>query len=250
MVTVASLMQPTRVAGVDHIEELAARIAAGQAVAPEEVLAVLDRCRCGEEDLQHAVDRHARVIELRRVIATAGPIEKRLAAIEAEVQGAEDEVKAARAKLSALVGRVNDEHLELRHRADAIDRARRSLMLAENLPPRVAERLRVVRDASDEATDALTACERDLAERRSRLGRAEEELPKAEREASLRSGSDDARAEAERWRNAVKARREQVAEAEKALAEAKRAQASAVAARDAAERDAVAMVQSEGTTGN
>ena len=243
MVSVVSLLRPARRANVDHVEELAASIAAGDTVAPEEVQAVLDRCRCSEEDLQRAVDRHIRVNDLRRQIAAGDGDAKRLAAIEAEVDAANAEVSKARAKLQAILDRVNEEHMTLRHRVDAVDRARRALLAEENLSPAQAERLRGVRIAADIASDAVTERRRELAEKRSRLRRAETELPKAELEASLRSASNDAKAAAERWRNAMKARTEAVADAEKALAAADEALAEAVAERSAVEASVARAVQ-------
>jgi hypothetical protein len=244
MVSIATFLQPARRAGVDHVDELAERIAAGVHVQPEEVLAVLNRCGCSEEDLQAAVDRCSRVLDLRRQIASAGPIEKRLAEIESEVQGAEAQVNAARAKLRAIIERVNEEHLDLRHKADAIDRARRSLMNEANLPPALGGRLRAARAASSQASDALTARRHELDERRARLRRAQEDLPIAEREASMRPGSVDARDAVERLRNAVKARGDLVSEAEKAVAEAERVFADASAACSEAEKVVAATVLS------
>jgi chromosome segregation ATPase len=242
MVSIATFLQPARRASADHVDELAARIAAGAAVQPEEVLAVLDRCGCSEDDLQAAVDRAGRVLDLRRQLAGAGPVEKRLAEIEAEVKAADAEVQAAREKLRAIIGRVNEEHLDLRVKADAIDRARRSLMAEENLPPAVADRLRAARAASERASDALTARQHELDERRSRLRRAKEDLPIAEREASMRPASVDARDNVERLRNAVKARGDLVVEAEKSLVEAEKQFAQASEAVAAVEREVAATV--------
>ena len=239
MVSVVSLLRPTKIVGVDHLDELAERIAGGAAVSPEEVLAVLDRCRATEDDLQRAVDRLSRVIELRRVVATGAATEKRLAAIEAELDAGYGAVAAAKEKLTALVNRVSEEHMTLRHRVDAIDHARRALMEPDNLPPLLAERLLATSRAAAAASDTLAAAGRDLADRRSRLRQAEEALPRAEREASLRR-DDDARMEAERWRNAVQARRGLVVEGEHAVAEAKKAQAAAAAECAAAQRAAEA----------
>jgi hypothetical protein len=133
--------------------------------------------------------------------------------------------------------------MTLRHRVDAVDRARRALLAEENLLPAQAERLRGVRIAADIASDAVTERRRELAEKRTRLRRAEVELPKAELEASLRSASNDAKAAAERWRNAMKARTEAVADAEKALAAAEEALADAVAERNAVEASVARAVQ-------
>ena len=119
----------------------------------------------------------------------------------------------------------------------------RALLAEENLSPAQAERLRGVRIAADIASDAVTERRRELAEKRSRLRRAETELPKAELEASLRSASNDAKAAAERWRNAMKARTEAVADAEKALAAADEALAEAVAERSAVEASVARAVQ-------
>lgn len=229
MVSVFGLMRPVKQRGEERAEELAARIAAGDSVQPDEIVAVLDRCRISGEDLQAAVDRHARVIELRRQMEGADKMQARFDAIESEVHAAEAAVAAARGKLQSIVDSLGEEHMTLKHRLDAVERARRSLLAEENLTPAQAERLRAARDAASRASDDLEAQRRELTDRQSRLRKAEEELPKAEHAAKVSPRSVDARDAAERLRNAVKARGELVAEAVKAVAAAETAAEDAAA---------------------
>ena len=82
MVSVASLLKPLRESAVDHLEELAVRLAGGEHVSPEETEAIVDRLRATEGELQKAVDRQVRVVGLKREIAEGDKFAKRLQAIE------------------------------------------------------------------------------------------------------------------------------------------------------------------------
>jgi chromosome segregation ATPase len=234
---ISRLVRPARVSGGQHVEELAARLAAGQAVPPEEVLAVLDRCGIDEAGLQAAVDRHVRVRELRRQVGPAAGLEKKLATIQAKIDEADAAVQAARDRRSRLIAEVGEEHMTLTHRMEAIGHARQKLRAVENLPPALGEKLTAARAAANETSDAVSAAVAEADERRRRLRQAEEALPVAEAAAAREPNHADIQSGAVRARNAVTARREQLAVAEKAVAEARRVAASADASRAAVDRE-------------
>jgi hypothetical protein len=217
MVDIAGLLRPIKKSNVDGIEELAARLAAGVEVPPEEVEVVLDRTNCDIDDLQAAVDRHERVLGLRAQAADAEPLRKRLAGIESTVTAAEAEFFAAKKKLDAAIAKAGDEPLDLRLRIEAADRAKKQLLDPENLPPAEADRLRLARQAADEADSRLTEARQAVEEGRGRLHRAEADLPDAEQAAKAAPNSADAQAAAARARTAVASRREQLTQAEEEL---------------------------------
>jgi hypothetical protein len=215
MIDIAGLLRPVTKSNVSGIEELAARLAAGADVPPEEVMVVLDRTHCDIDALQAAVDRHERVLAMRRQLAEIEPLRKRLAAIESEVTAADAEVFKVRKKLDAVVARTAEEQLDLRCRVEAADRAKVELIALENLPPAEAERLRIARHAADVADEDATNARRELDDCKRRLQFAEDDLPAAERDAKASRTNADAQAAAERIRSAIQARGERVAEAEK-----------------------------------
>jgi len=239
MFSVSAMLMPSRAVAVDHLEELAARLAGGEKVPPEEVMVILDRLHATEDELQRAVDRQARVIELRREAAGGEKVEKRIAAIEAEWADAEAEVAKARAAYSAALRKHRDEHQAARHRLVAIGQARRALVADENLPPSQASRMQAARQSCLEAGDLRESLTRELTVRRVRLRQAEEALPAAEEAAKLHGTNDGLQAEAERLRNAVASRRGLVAEAERSMADADRRYEAAIAQRDALEREVI-----------
>jgi chromosome segregation ATPase len=241
MFSVASMLKPSREAAVDHLEELAARIAGGEVVAPEEVIATLERLRESESDLEAAVKRQTAVAGLRRQIAEAGRWQKRLDEIEAEYDAAEREYVKARDAYNALQRKHHDEHMTCRHRLDAIEHAKRALVAEENLPPTQAARLRAARQACSGAADLRDAAAHELRVRQGRLRQAEEELPQAEETARLHPSVDGYVAEAARLQTALATRRELVAEAERSLRAAEARCDAALAQRTAAEREVAAL---------
>lgn len=215
MVSIAGLLKPLRERGVNGVEELAARLAAGETVPPEEVATILDRTGRSEDELQAAVDRHERVRRLRQEIATAEPMRRKLAAIDSEITGAEAEVAKAQKKLDVVLAKYGEERFDLRLRVEAADRSRAALVSEENLPPVEADRLRRARQAADDADQALTEAGMILDQARRQLAHAENSLPDAIADAKAAPYNADAQAAVERIRNAIKARRETVANAEK-----------------------------------
>ena len=243
MYSVSQMLQPSREVAVDHLEELAARLAAGEEVAPEEVMAILDRLRKTEEELQRAVDRQTRVADLLRQIADADKVAKRLQVIDAAYAEAEAAATKARAAYNALIAKHHEEHMGLRHRLEAIDYAKRALVAEENLPPSQAARLRVARQASGELADLRDAAAHELRIQRGRLLQAEHDLPQAEDRARLHPTNESFVSDAERSRNAVATRRGLVTAAERAVADAEDRHDAALAKLTALEREVLQTVR-------
>ena len=237
VLSVASMLKPSREVAVDHLEELAARLAAGEVVAPEEVMAILDRLRTTEEELQLAVDRQTRVADLLRQIADADKVAKRLQVIESAYADSEAVLAKAQSAYNALIAKHFEEHMTLRHRLMAIESAKRSLMAEENLPSSLAARLREARQACSELADLRDAAAHELRVRQGRLRQAEKELPGAEESARLHPSMESIVEAADRLQTTVAARRDLVAEAERSLAEAEGRLAAAIGKRDTVDRE-------------
>jgi hypothetical protein len=241
VLSVASMLKSVRIGSADHLEELAARLAAGETVSPDESQAILDRLRASEDDLQEAVDRQTRVAGLRREIAEAGRWQKRLDEIEAEYNSAERAYLKARDAYAALQRKHYEEHMTCRHRLDSIENAKRAIVAEENLPPTQAARLRAGRQACSEAADLRDAAAHELRVRQGRLRQAEDELPGAEREAHLNPTIERYAEAMARLTTTLTTRRELVAEAERSLKAADARCESALAKLTATQREVAAL---------
>lgn len=245
VLSVLSMLKPVRMAAADHLEELAARFAAGEPVAPEETEVILDRLRASESDLQAAIKRQTHNAEARRVIADSDKWEKRLAEIEAEYAVAERSFVKARDAYNALLLKHHEEHQTCRFRLEDAEAAKRSLMREENLPPSLAARLRDARKVCSEAADQRDAAAHELRVRQGRLQQALDELPGAEHAARTNPTIERYAEAMARLETTLTARRELVAEAERLLKDAEARCECAVAKRTAVEREiAAAMIPS------
>jgi hypothetical protein len=215
--SVTDLLWPVRRPKPEGIEEIAARIAAGNPPPAGEIMAVLDRTRCSDADLQAAVDRHRRTAELRQVIADAAPARKRFATLAAEVQAATAAVAKATAARDAVMARIGDDYRDLGYAVEAADRAEAALLDRDNLPAALAAQLTEAERVAGEASEAAVAARAELATCRRSLQDAEGRLPMAEHEADLNPGNADIEAAAARARSAVKLRGERLKAAEVAL---------------------------------
>lgn len=225
MVSVSELLWPIRRPRPEGIEELAKAIAAGKAPPAAEIEATLTAARCTADDLQKAVDRHGRVIELRKRIADAAPQVKRFEVLDAELRAAADKLRRAREEHDAVLSRVGEEHFACKVQADDAARAAEELLSVANLAPTDAERLTAAEAAADAAAEQATAARQDVELCTRSLQTAEAALPAAEHEAKVSYGNADIAARAERARNAVKARGERLRDAEAKLRDAAAAEA-------------------------
>lgn len=233
MVSIAGLLKPLREKGVDALEELAARFAAGETVAAGEVQAVLDRTRRGEADLQKAIERHERVNRLRAEAAAGAAFRRKLDAAEAELSAAHAEMLKAQARYNAMLAKHGEAMIDLRVRAEAAERAGRELMSPDNLPPSTAARLQTVRRAADEAEQAVTVAQLALSRARKSLAEGEEALAQAKAATKDHPAMDSLKEKTDRLRVTVDTRRKLVAEGEDALRVAESFAAAARRERDA-----------------
>jgi len=217
MPTVMDLVWPIRRPKPEGLETVANRIAAGDPPPPEESVAVLDANRCEPADLQRAVDRHVRVLELRRLIADAEPNLKRFAAVDSEINAATAAVQNAIAAAEATVARLGREHLSLKMKAQQVSAAKDQLVEPENLPPADAAALQSAIAESESADTQVEEARDALTRARKSFETAEEALDQAEQEAFSRPRNEDAQAEAKRWQNAVVARKTRLEEAQSTL---------------------------------
>lgn len=225
MVSISSMLWPVRRPRPEGLEELAAGIAAGKSPPATEIDTVLTATRCTAEDLQKAVDRHLRVIELRRRIADAAPSIRRFKVLDAELQAAADKVTRAREEHEAVLARVRAEHFDCRIRSEDADSATAELLAVANLPPIDAERQRAAEAAADAASTAADEARRAVDAASRSLRQAEEASVKATEDATVARGNADIQADAERWRQAVKTRGEKLRDAEAVLKTAAAAEA-------------------------
>lgn len=199
------------------IEEVAARLAAGEAVGPDEVEAVLHRTGRTVDDLQARVACLRRRAELRTAIEAGRKAEKRLGKIRAEVDAARVVVNEAAGKLHEIEVRHAEDTILLEQAVRDAGMARDRLLAPENLTVTERERLTQAREAvckaEAELLDGLTTARRCS----HAVGRAEEELPEAVEEAKRHPASTDMAERVERLRVALATRREKLAEAKAAV---------------------------------
>jgi hypothetical protein len=218
------------------IEDLAARLAAGETVAPEEVETILDRTGCDEEQLQERVDaierRSAMLATVKRGDEATAKIDK----LEAEIGKAFDAVADAQRKHAALVAKHADELLTLRQAVDAANRAAEELLEDKNLSATNRERLAQARKVASVAAQAADDLRRSMRELRTSLENAEREAVDAVENARIYRSNADAQDRKARAENAVKARTARVKDAEAELpklqAEAERTAAAVAAIED------------------
>lgn len=231
-IDIVGMIRGRRQARAAGIEELAARLAKGAAVAPEEIEATLDRTGCDEEMLQAAIDRIERRAGLLATVARGNAAEVRLDKIDAEIGKAFDAVAEAQRKHAAVAAKYADERQALGLDIDAASRAHDELLDPANLSAADAARLAEVRKQDTEAQCALEQLRRSLPEMRRSLEHAEHEHVDAVELARLNRSNADLQDNKARSDNAVKARKARLAEAE---VELPKLQAAADKARAAAE---------------
>lgn len=207
---VIEMMRGRRQARAAGIEELARRLAKGEAIAPEEIEAVLDRTGASEEQLQERIDALSRRAVLLAEVSAGRKAEARLDKIDGEITKAFDVVVDAQSKHRAVVAKHADERAELQRRVDRAAQAHGDLLADENLAPADRDRLAEARRVESEASKALSEQRRRMPELRNVLDEGERWLA----DAKATPGAIEAR---ERAENAVKARKARLSEAEAEL---------------------------------
>jgi hypothetical protein len=226
-IDIKALIRGRREARAEGIEELARRLASGEAVAPEEIEAHLERTGVDEEVLQARVDALERRDELLATAAKGTAARAKVEKIENDIGVAWEAVAVAQRKHAALREKHADDLLALRQAVAAADRAGDELLDPANLSPLDRDRLAAARKAASDAASALGEVRRNLPSMRMSLENAERVLVDAAEQARLNKSNADIQENRARAENSVKARKGRLAEAE---AELPRLQAAAQAA--------------------
>lgn len=227
---VIELIRGRRQARAQGVEQLARRLAAGEAIPPEDIEAILDETGCDEQVLQAAVDRIERRAVLLAAVARGNAAQAKADRIHADLEkslavvtDAQEKYASLRAKHSESLAEFERQHAEGLRAADA-------LLEPDNLSPADRERLTQARQAASDAAQAAGDLRRQMRDLRGSLEQAERELPDAKEYARLNRSNPDAQARAARAENAVSARKARVAEGEaelpKLVAEADRTAAA------------------------
>lgn len=214
---IAGMLRGRRQARAQGIEELARRLAAGEAVPPEEIETILERTGTDEDVLQSAVDRLERRAELLAAVARGNTAQAKADKIEGTITTAAEAVAEAQRKHAAVAVKHAEELLALRQAVDAADRANESLLDPENLSPADAARLTAAREAARVADQAVSDLQRRIPDMRRGLEEAEAYLVDTAEDARQARSRSDLQELKQRAENTVKARAERLQNAEAEL---------------------------------
>jgi hypothetical protein len=216
-IDIVGMLRGRKQARAAGIEELAKRLAAGEAVAPEEIEAILDRTGCDGEELQDRIDAIERRAELLAAVSRGNAAQAKIDKIDAEATAAWDAVAVAQRKHAAVVAKHADDRLALQHVVDAANRAHEALLDPANLSPADAGRLADARKAAGDAARAAEQARHGMRDLRMSLEHAEREHADAVEQARRYRGHPDAQDRKARSENAVNARTQRVKAAEAEL---------------------------------
>jgi len=226
-INIVSMMRGRREARAQGIEELAQRLAKGEAIAPEEIEAHLERTGTDEAILQERIDCLERRGELSATVAQGIKAQAKADKINAEIEAAYGKVVAAQADYQAVRAKHDEALMALGHEIGSGQRAFDALLAPENLSASDRERLAASRAAEADASRAVSECRTALRDLRLSLEQAERVAADAVEHARLNKSNADVQDHKQRSENAVKSRKARIAEAE---AELPRLQAAADAA--------------------
>jgi hypothetical protein len=183
LVNVLDLLRPLQTAeqakSDEALSDLAARIACGDSLSSQEILAALDRINATPEELQAETARHGRLRELTETIRTGKGARRRLMAINAELKKAQDEAGAAQAKSDAVAARLDGEWRMMTDAVRAADDAVTSLTKNENLSAAHRASLAALDAKMQKATDDLAATRSLIPRLRELIKAAEQALEAA-----------------------------------------------------------------------
>jgi len=232
-IDIVSLIRGRKQHRAAGIEDLAHRLAGGEAVAPEEIETILDRTGCDEETLQARIDALVKRAELLAEMKAGATAQKRIDKLQAEIGKAFEAVVAADKVHRELRVKYGDELLGLGHAVDRANRASDALIDPAVLAPADRDRLEQGRQASTDAATALGELRRRLPDLRASLEQGERLLADAADEAKRFRNNPDVQNRHAAAEQAVKARKARLAEADAELprlqAAADKAEAAAVA---------------------
>jgi len=206
IIDIVGILRGRREQRATGIEELAVRLAGGEAVAPEEVEAILDRTGCTDEQLQERIDSLDRRAGLVKRVSAGTAALAKLDKIDAVVSAAFDLALEKQKAHFALREKHADEAAALRQAIDAGETAAGDLLDPRNLSPADREKLAAARGALDAATKALFDSQRRLPELKTSLADAEAALAGATEAARMNRGDATAKQRAAEATNAVAAR--------------------------------------------
>lgn len=229
-IDVLSMMKIRREARAAGIEELAQRLAEGEAVAPEEIEAILQRTGCDESMLQDRIDCLERRAELLAKVAQGNKAQAKADKVSAEIDVAYGKVTAAQAEYQAVRAKYDEPLVLLGQEIRAGQAAADALLAPENLSPVDRDRLAAARNAESETARALSECRTALRDLRLSLEQADRVAADAVELARLNKSNADIQDAKQRAENAVKARKSRIAEAEAELPRLQAAAAEAEAA--------------------
>lgn len=216
-IDIVSMIRGRRDARAAGIEELAARLAKGEAIAPEEVETWLEQTGCTEEQLQDRIDAIERRAALLAQVSAGRKAEAKTDKLKAEIDEAHNAVTKAQAAYVAVLAKHEEALSALATEMRDGEQARDRLIAPENLSPADRDRLDAARQAAAEAGRVLGDLRRGMPDMRLNLDHAERANADAAEQAKLNRSNADAQDRKQRSENTVKARRARVAEAEAEL---------------------------------
>ncbi len=216
-VNIMEMIRGRREARAASIEELAIRLAKGEAIAPEEIETWLEQTGTDEAMLQDRIDAIERRAELLATVSAGHKAQAKIEKIEAELAEGHATVVRAQELYVALRAKHDEPMMVLGAQVREADRARDLLLAPENLSPADRDRLAAARQAAAEAEQALGALRRSLPDLRLSLEQAERHHADAVDHAKANRGNADAQDHKARSENTVKARKARVAAAEQEL---------------------------------
>jgi hypothetical protein len=229
-IDIKALIRGRREARAGGIEELASRLASGEAVAPEEIEAHLERTGCDEDLLQERIDAIVRRAELLAAVSRGNGAQAKIDKLVSEIDKAWEAVADAQRKHAAVRDRHADELLTLRQAVDAANRASDTLLDPANLHPVDRDRLANARKAASDAVSAYGELRRRMPDLRLSVQEGERLLADAVDHAKLNRSNADVQAHKARSENTANARKARLAEAEAELPKLKAAAEQAEAA--------------------
>ena len=229
-IDVLSIIRSRREQRAAGIEELAQRLAKGEAIAPEEIEAHLERTGCEPEELQERVDTLERRADLLATVSAGNKAQAKLDKLQAEVDEAHAAVVKAQESYTAVRAKHDEPMMLLSHQVRQGERASDLLVAPENLSPVDRDRLAAARQAAADAAERLNEGRGGLRDMRLSLEQAERVYADAVDHAKANRSNADVQAHKQRSENAVNSRKARLADAEAELPQLKAAADKAEAA--------------------
>jgi chromosome segregation ATPase len=226
-IDVMSMLRGRRQARAVGIEDLAQRLAKGEAIPPEEIEVILERTGCTDRDLQDRIDALERRAELLARVSAGNKAQARIDKIDADIGKAFEAVADAQRKHQAVCAKHADELFTLRQAVDAGSSAEDNLLQPENLSAADRERLAAARATWQEAEQAVSERRRSIPELVAGLEHAERELVDAVEQWKSRRNDPDFIDRKARAENAVQARQARLAQCRADLPALEQARAKA-----------------------